>query len=197
MWAWGAPRVPGQNMPKSARTGPRVNRVTGNSPVSKPGKALLVLLRCPFLLLLICSGIESAHLRAQEQPTSKDENNAECVGSEVCQSCHEDQYKSFAESAHLQILRRAKPAEQGCEGCHGPGRAHVDTADPEKIRRFTTVSTEIVHQVCTNCHEVDLGAAHTKARLTCLTCHSVHHYTQKKSILIEPARQLCEKCHHH
>jgi predicted CXXCH cytochrome family protein len=40
-----------------------------------------------------------------------------------------------------------------------------------------------------------LGDAHRNARLTCLTCHSAHHYTQTKAILVAPETQLCQRCH--
>lgn len=117
------------------------------------------------------------------------------VGAEVCQGCHEDAYKSFAASAHLQTLKREKVAEQGCEGCHGPGADHAEAGDPDKIRRFPAASPQEIQAVCTVCHEANLGAAHTKARLTCLTCHSAHHYVQSKAILIAPETQLCRRCH--
>jgi hypothetical protein len=117
------------------------------------------------------------------------------VGAEVCQGCHDDAYKSFAATAHLKTLKREKVTEQGCEGCHGPGADHAEAGDPDKIRRFPTASSQEIQSVCTVCHDVDLGAAHTKAHLTCLTCHSAHHYAQTKAILVTPQNLLCQRCH--
>jgi predicted CXXCH cytochrome family protein len=118
------------------------------------------------------------------------------VGTDVCQGCHEDQYKTFAASAHVHTLKMAKAEAQGCESCHGPGAAHVEGGgDPEKIQRFAGASPETIQQHCAGCHAVNLGAAHTKAQLTCFTCHSVHHYQQLKSILVAPEAQLCQRCH--
>lgn len=132
---------------------------------------------------------------AQSPGGFQEPNAGKYVGAEVCQGCHEDAYKSFAASAHLQTVKRQKPSEQGCEGCHGPGADHAEAGDPDKIRRFPSASPQEIQAACTVCHEASLGAAHTKARLTCLTCHSAHHYTQTKSILVAPETQLCRRCH--
>jgi len=117
------------------------------------------------------------------------------VGVEVCQGCHEDAYKTFAASKHLKTLKRPKVSEQGCEGCHGPGAEHAEAGDPDKILRFPAASPAAIRQACTVCHEANLGAAHDKAGLTCLTCHSAHHYLERESILVAPMVQLCRRCH--
>jgi predicted CXXCH cytochrome family protein len=124
-----------------------------------------------------------------------DADASKYVGVEVCQGCHEDSYKSFAASAHLRTLKRQRVSEQGCEGCHGPGAEHAEAGDPDKIRRFPSESPEAIRATCTACHEANLGVAHTKARLTCLTCHSAHHYQQLKSILVGSQVQVCTRCH--
>jgi predicted CXXCH cytochrome family protein len=127
-------------------------------------------------------------------PVAQDSGSSKYVGSEVCE-CHEDHSKSFKESAHLATLQRKNPAEQGCEGCHGPGADHVEAGDPDKIQRFSTASAQTIQDACTVCHAANLSEAHTKARLTCLTCHSAHHYQQVKSMLVVPQTQLCRRCH--
>jgi predicted CXXCH cytochrome family protein len=141
-------------------------------------------------------GIACGTSFGQESPERpKTADTSKYVGADVCQGCHEDQYKSFAASAHVHTLKIEK-GTQGCESCHGPGAAHVDGGgDPEKIQRFAGASPESIQQRCTSCHAVNLGAAHTKARLTCFTCHSVHHYQQLKSILVTSESQLCQRCH--
>ena len=58
----------------------------------------------------------------------------EYVGTEICQGCHPDQYDTFAATKMGQLFLKApKTAAEklGCEGCHGPGSAHVD-ADGKK-----------------------------------------------------------------
>jgi predicted CXXCH cytochrome family protein len=150
--------------------------------------------RTPRQLLEFILLAASVSLFAQTSPGPA--QDSKYVGAEVCESCHEDEYKSFAASAHLATLRKKSPAEQGCEACHGPGADHVAAGDPDKIRRFSTASALTIQDACTACHAASLSEAHTKARLTCLTCHSAHHYQQVKSILVVPQAQLCRRCHH-
>lgn len=148
------------------------------------------------LALAVTGFIDEAIFAQQSAEHPRKAGSTKYVGADVCQGCHEDQYKTFAASAHVRTLNMEKAMAKGCESCHGPGAAHVEGGgDPEKIQRFSGASPEIIQQQCTGCHAVNLGAAHTKARLTCFTCHSVHHYQQLKSILITPETQLCERCH--
>ena len=75
----------------------------------------------------LCAGL----LVAQQSPeTPPDPDSAKCVGAETCQTCHEPSYKSFADSAHARTLENPRPAERGCEGCHGPGADHVNALPP-------------------------------------------------------------------
>jgi len=63
------------------------------------------------------------------------------VGSETCktcQTCHEEIFKNFETSPHWETtFSKKRPEWQGCEGCHGPGKAHVEGGgDKSKIRIF-------------------------------------------------------------
>jgi predicted CXXCH cytochrome family protein len=146
-----------------------------------------------FCLLLVGAFLLRTSLA--QSPGHPAEANSKYVGAEVCQGCHDDAYKSFAATTHLKTLKREQVSEQGCEGCHGPGADHAEAGDPDKIRRFPAASAQQIQAVCTVCHEVDMETAHMKARLTCLTCHSAHHYAQTKAILITPQNLLCQRCH--
>src|SRR5580692_12730612 len=65
------------------------------------------------------------------------------VGSETCKTCHEDMpvkgfFKHFEDSPHFVTTLDTKkgPEWHGCEGCHGPGKAHVDGGG-DKTKIFT------------------------------------------------------------
>ena len=74
-----------------------------------------------------------------DTPQAKD---SDYVGAEVCKTCHEDIYNG---GKNLPIGRRlwtlkAGPSHQGCEGCHGPGAAHVaGGGDKSKIFLFRSI----------------------------------------------------------
>jgi len=123
------------------------------------------------------------------------EQNSKYAGVEVCQGCHEEVYKSFAKSAHVETLKSKNPATRGCEGCHGPGAEHANAGDPELIERYTGVKPAIILARCGRCHESEISQAHLKAHLSCLTCHSVHHASQSKPLLVKPSQELCRGCH--
>jgi predicted CXXCH cytochrome family protein len=118
------------------------------------------------------------------------------VGSDTCQPCHDDIYKTIAESAHQKLLGDHDRAQRGCEACHGPGSAHVNgNGDASKIFRFREVSAEVVRSRCGECHQSLMGQDARHQRLSCLACHSAHHYQEKKFLLTFGKEQLCQQCH--
>lgn len=118
------------------------------------------------------------------------------VGSDTCQPCHDDIYKTIEESAHRNLLESRDPAQHGCESCHGPGSAHVNgNGDASKIFRFSEARAEVVRARCGECHQALMGEDAGHPKRSCLDCHSAHHYQQKKFILIMGKEQLCQRCH--
>jgi hypothetical protein len=94
------------------------------------------------IALAVAGGLSTLPAVPQTMPTTRAVEHAQRAGSskyvgpEVCQGCHDEQYKSFSTSAHALATKNEEEDGQGCEGCHGPGAAHVeDGGDPEKIRR--------------------------------------------------------------
>src|SRR6185436_7217529 len=57
------------------------------------------------------------------------------VGSDVCQTCHEDIFKAFQKDPHKVVdLDKTRGRENhACEGCHGPGGAHIETLSTDDI----------------------------------------------------------------
>ena len=49
------------------------------------------------------------------------------VGAEACATCHQDQVKGFAGNPHSKLALEHGGKGVTCEGCHGPGKAHVDS----------------------------------------------------------------------
>ena len=49
------------------------------------------------------------------------------VGSNVCKTCHADVWLNFYKNPHYKSVASGKepPERTGCEGCHGPGQAHM------------------------------------------------------------------------
>src|ERR1039457_4925677 len=50
------------------------------------------------------------------------------VGSNTCKTCHADVWLNFYKNPHYRSIASGKepPERTGCEGCHGPGKAHVE-----------------------------------------------------------------------
>jgi predicted CXXCH cytochrome family protein len=143
---------------------------------------------------LLLQTLTTVALGGQESKAPPEENS-KYAGADVCQSCHEDLYSSFSKSAHVKTLKSTDPTKRGCEGCHGAGVEHANAGDPELIQRYAGVKPEVILARCGNCHESESSQAHIKAHLSCLTCHSVHHATQPRALLIKPAQDACRRCH--
>ncbi|NDY42922.1 DmsE family decaheme c-type cytochrome [Dissulfurirhabdus thermomarina] len=125
------------------------------------------------------------------------------VGSEACLECHEG-YAHDRNNVHMRIAAFEVPGgyKTGCEGCHGPGSAHVEGGgDTEKILRFTEggLEAEEVAGVCTTCHQVGphmnwAGSAHAENGVACTACHRVH-LNGNKRLLAKKQLDLCAGCH--
>jgi hypothetical protein len=135
-------------------------------------------------MLVVLPGFLVFAQKAEERPADRD--SAKYVGTEVCQGCHEDAYRSFAKSAHEQTLKSKAAADRGCEACHGPGVRHVEAGgDPAKIWTYSDASGRTIVERCQRCHEISSSKEHTKGKEHCLNCHSSHHYQQLEFLLRE------------
>ena len=122
------------------------------------------------------------------------------VGAETCEACHSEVAKKFSTNPHsrLALLHTGKGVT--CEGCHGPGKAHVDAGgDVTKILQFTKASAEQIDATCLGCHATAHPnferSAHGEAGLSCTSCHSVHTFESEVSLLKVSQPKLCYSCH--
>lgn len=108
------------------------------------------------------------------------------VGSEACQTCHEDQFRNFSGTKHARLAQVAswKGKAQGCESCHGPGQAHLEDAfDKTKIISFKGKNSKQISETCLTCHggrETHNNfrrGEHWRNDVGCTDCHSPHGVT--------------------
>jgi predicted CXXCH cytochrome family protein len=163
------------------------------------------------LTLLLTVLALSAVLVAQKQPSSRESTTVvikapagapgDFVGSESCGECHVDKDSVFRKTAHAIKPTPSNPVT-GCEGCHGPGKAHVDgmrssegddakiAAAKKLIFSFDAAPRENSAR-CLGCHVSSQDqqhfdrSEHYSNGLACQTCHSAH-LTEASDNVIEP-----------
>ena len=141
----------------------------------------------------------------------------EYVGSETCKDCHETQFKNFSHTSHAKVAtsRDWKGKVSGCEGCHGPGKAHIAEGDPAKIKNPGKMKADEASANCQTCHSqmnehaMWRGSKHESAGLSCLSCHSAHHapagvnpgqlfantQSETKMLKMRTEEETCFQCH--
>ena len=122
------------------------------------------------------------------------------VGSDTCATCHQQVAKGFADNAHTKIALMHGKAGVTCEGCHGPGKAHVEAGgDVTKIFDPAKASPKEVDEKCLACHAGThpnfQRSAHAKANVGCISCHSIHESRAPEYLLKASQPALCFQCH--
>ena len=137
-----------------------------------------------FLILVFLLCFSTAPAKEEDQKAEKDKGY---VGAEICQTCHAQVYDNLAKtSMGVLFLKHPQNATQklGCETCHGPGTAHVNSGGKSHAGqiRFTQGSptpAAVQDEVCLKCHQKRErlfwdGSPHESHGITCVKCHSVH-----------------------
>jgi DmsE family decaheme c-type cytochrome len=126
------------------------------------------------------------------------------AGNKACQMCHPNIVTPFIRNPHFKSSASGKeaPENAGCEGCHGPGKAHIaGMGDKTKIVAFSRLEPAAVLDRCLRCHEKSLARAdihssqHTLRNVVCTNCHSIHKSATPKALLAAQQNELCYGCH--
>jgi len=170
------------------------------------------------LLVTLCAGLcgsawgqdsgkktgKSGASAAMPAASEGSRQSSDYVGADTCKTCHEDIYKHWENTPHWKTTLDTKggPSHQGCEGCHGPGAAHVaGGGDVTKIFIFKDHSTKEINNRCLGCHAGGtqhmnaINSLHTQNEVSCTDCHSPHHAETKEFLLKKDQPELCYGCH--
>ncbi|HKW29191.1 MAG TPA: cytochrome c3 family protein [Verrucomicrobiae bacterium] len=164
--------------------------------------------------IISCSTINRTVVQLPNYP------GATYIGSEQCDTCHDNIYKDFATADHARLMARGTNAlDAGCESCHGPCSTHAESGgDTKPPYTFTGGRAETSsygahlavaparseETVCYTCHadvrgQFNLPNHHPvpEGRMTCSDCHDPHKGSIFKgggtSILSE--NEMCLRCH--
>jgi DmsE family decaheme c-type cytochrome len=115
------------------------------------------------------------------------------VGSNACKTCHADVWLNFYKNPHFKSLASGKepPDKTGCEGCHGPAKAHLEARGGKTTipRAFSLMPPKQALDTCLGCHARDFSRAnirrseHTLHDVACNSCHSIHRSPTPKYLL--------------
>jgi DmsE family decaheme c-type cytochrome len=121
------------------------------------------------------------------------------AGSEICATCHEEVAKGFADNPHLKMAEMHGKSGVTCENCHGPGKAHAESADPSKIFNPAKAAAKEVDAKCLACHRGEHAnfqkSGHGEANVSCIGCHDIHAGQDREKLLKVAQPALCFQCH--
>jgi hypothetical protein len=126
--------------------------------------------------------------------------------SQVCQGCHEDQAKEFADGVHSELLHGGRREAAVCTDCHDP-HAGRRLTDPD--RKTLLPETRLaIPRTCARCHPAVYAeyekSAHGAALLgegntdvpTCIDCHGVHKISDPRTARFRAGSpKICSSCH--
>jgi predicted CXXCH cytochrome family protein len=124
----------------------------------------------------------------------------------VCQGCHEEQAKKFADGVHDAMLQAGNEKAAVCTDCHDPHRGGRLT-DPETGTLLAT-ARGAVPRTCSRCHDAVYSQYRTSAHgaaladegnpdvPTCIDCHTVHSTPDPRTARFRVSSpQICARCH--
>jgi DmsE family decaheme c-type cytochrome len=160
---------------------------------------------------LLCCFVTAAHAQTAKKaaaapaPAVASSAKATYVGSEVCETCHEDIGKALAKTPHEAIETGKKYGfvGQACESCHGPGSNHIASASAADIRNPAKLPAAETDRTCLTCHRNApthagrLESSHANNQVSCTACHTVHGSTPDSLVARKPVEinAQCASCH--
>jgi DmsE family decaheme c-type cytochrome len=148
------------------------------------------------LLLFLRAGVPQAAAQEVAPPY---------VGSQTCQTCHEDIYNAFQKSPHHVVDSDKKRGWTGkaCESCHGPAQKHTESVSADDIRVPSKLPAVEADKLCLTCHLNQpahagrLQSSHARDQVSCVGCHPVHANGPNGMVTRKPAESnaKCASCH--
>lgn len=121
-----------------------------------------------------------------------------------CKDCHEDEVRSFFESAHgIKADPRSPAAQKACDACHGSSATHLASDEGSDLTGIFYFSKDVppakMNAVCLQCHNrgktaLWAGSVHESHNLACISCHTIHG-TNRHLLAAADQTALCTKCH--
>ncbi len=174
-----------------------------------PSKARLALLGAA-LVAIAARGAQDkpavpAAQTAAQDAKAADSKPATYVGSETCQTCHEDIFKAFQKNPHhlVETDKKYGHTTQACEACHGPGSKHAESMNAADIRQPAKLTAAAADRICLSCHLNQpthvgrINGSHAKNQVSCVGCHAIHKNGPDGLVARKPAdiNRQCAACH--
>jgi hypothetical protein len=128
------------------------------------------------------------------------------AGSQVCEGCHEDQAKEFADGVHSALMHAGRREAAVCTDCHDP-HAGRRLTDPDR-KTLLPEARLAIPRTCARCHPAIYAeyekSAHGAALLgegntdvpTCIDCHGVHKISDPRTARFRAGSpKICSSCH--
>ena len=130
------------------------------------------------------------------------------AGDAACVDCHKETMHQFDATSMGKLIKEnggIEHGKQGCESCHGPSKAHVESGGEERppiaFSRKSTTPVAVRNATCLSCHEKTArtlwkGSTHEARNVACTDCHTVMHSTSERGNLkAQTVVETCGNCH--